>query len=312
MPKFPLYIPSKGRFDYMITSKVLTGMGLHHSIVVEPQEVEDYLRAVRDRGLNATIIELDMTYKEKYETCDTLGLTKSTGSGPARNFAWDHSISLGHKWHWLMDDNINKFVRWNRNQKIKFETGVFFDVMENFATRYKNVAMAGPHYDEFAPSRDKCMPFVLNSRIFSCNLIRNDVPFRWRGRYNEDLIMSIDMLKGGWCTILFNAFLQDKATTQKLPGGNTNELYSAQDRKPGEMYAKMGTLPKSEMVVAVHPDIARLKFRFRRWHHYVDFSQFKNRKLILRDDYVPETGVNEFGMELKTVVPLRKRGKNAK
>ena len=91
-PQFPLYIPSKGRSEYMITSKVLTELGVAHYIVVEPQEVEKYQAAVKKMGLLTTVLELDMKYKETYELCDDLGLTKSTGPGPARNFAWSHSV----------------------------------------------------------------------------------------------------------------------------------------------------------------------------------------------------------------------------
>ena len=92
--------------------------------------------------------------------------------------------------------------------------------------RYKNVAMAGPQYKFFAPDRQKLPPFVRNTRIYSCNLIRNDLPFRWRGRHNEDTIKSLDVLKAGWCTILFNAFLQDKAPTLTIKGGNNTEKSS--------------------------------------------------------------------------------------
>ena len=80
-PQFPLYIPSKGRHEYMITSKALTLMGVRHHVVVEPQQADDYRRAVEKMGLLATVLELDMSYKERYELCDDLGLTKSTGRG---------------------------------------------------------------------------------------------------------------------------------------------------------------------------------------------------------------------------------------
>lgn len=36
-PQFPLYIPSKGRYRFMMTSKTLTEIGVAHSVVVEPQ-----------------------------------------------------------------------------------------------------------------------------------------------------------------------------------------------------------------------------------------------------------------------------------
>ena len=285
-PQFPLYIPSKGRFEYMITSKALTEMGVPHNVVVEPQEVQKYKDAVKQFGLLTNVIELDMSYKGKYELCDSLGLSKTTGSGPARNFIWDHSIKSGHPWHWIMDDNIKGFLRMNRNVRIQTTSPSFWRAMEDFVLRYKNVAMAGPNYAMFAFGASALPPFITNTRIYSCNLIRNDVPFRWRGRYNEDTIMSLDMLKAGWCTIQFNAFLQQKLRTQTIKGGNTDELY------------KDGTMDKSRMLVREHPDVAKVKFKFGRWHHHVNYTVFKNQKLIKRDELYLKKGVNDYGMKL--------------
>lgn len=284
-PQFPLYIPSKGRSEYMMTSRALTDMGVSHYVVVEPQEVEKYQQAAK--GLLCKILPLDMTYKEKYETCDELGLSKSTGPGPARNFAWDHSISQGHKWHWVMDDNIKCFRRMHRNERIKILSGAFWRAMEDFVLRYKNVGMAGPNYTMFAFGASKLPPFIINTRIYSCNLIRNELPFRWRGRYNEDTILSLDMLKAGWCTIQFNAFLQEKIRTQTIGGGNTQEFY-----------AKEGTLEKSKMQVRVHPDCSKLVWKFQRWHHHVDYTRFKKQKLIRRDDIKIAEETNDYGFKL--------------
>lgn len=301
-PQFPLYIPSKGRHQYMMTSKALTEMGVAHYVVVEPSQVPDYDESVKRMGLLATILPLDMSYKEKYELCDNLGLTKSTGPGPARNFAWDHSIANGAAWHWVMDDNIKWFYRFNKNLTVRTISPAFWSAMEDFCLRYKNLAMAGPHDRRFIPRKLKKAPFLANSRIYSCNLIRNDTPFRWRGRYNEDTILSLDMLKAGWCTILFNAFLQEKMDTQVLKGGNTTEFYHAEGQlKPGEKYADAGTLAKSQMQVAVHPDVSRIVWKFGRIHHHVDYSPFKRNKLIRRDDVVIPDGVNNFGMALVKV-----------
>ncbi len=261
-PRFPLYIPSKGRHAKRLTSDALTAMGVSHYLVVEPQEVDVYERAAR--GSLATVLPLDMSYKTRYELCDDLGLTKSTGPGPARNFIWDHSIANGHAWHWVMDDNIQRFDRLHRNTKIPCRSPAFWRAMEDFVLRYENVAMAGPNYAMFKPCRRKSPPFTTNTRIYSCNLIRNDVPFRWRGRYNEDTILSLDQLKAGWCTVQFNAFLQWKVWTQTIGGGNT-----------AEFYAKEGTAPKSEMLKAVHPDVTRLVWKFNRHHHHVDYKRFK-------------------------------------
>ena len=298
-PQFPLYIPSKGRSEYMITSKYLTYMGVKHNVVVEPSQMDDYRKAIKSMDLLATAVELDLSYKEKYELCDNHGLTKSTGPGPARNFAWDHSKSNGHDWHWVMDDNIRSFRRLNKNEKIKVTNGALFRAMEDFCLRYENVSMAGPNYFMFASARSKTKPFITNTRIYSCNFIRNDVPFRWRGRYNEDTILSLDMLKAKWCTVQFNAFLQEKMPTQVIKGGNTDEFYHAEGTvQKGHKYADTGTLAKSKMQVAVHPDVSRLVHRFGRIHHHVDYGPFKKNKLIRKKSAEISPGTNNYGMGL--------------
>ena len=299
LPQFPFYIPSKSRSEYMITSKALTRMGIKHYVIVEPDQVADYEKAVEEMKLLTIILPLDMNYKKTYELCDDHGFTQSTGAGPARNFAWEHSIANGFDWHWIMDDNIRCFIRLNKNERIKCENPAFWTAQEDFALRYKNVAMAGPQYKFFAPDRQKMPPFIKNTRIYSCNLIRNDLPFRWRGRHNEDTILSLDVLKAGWCTILFNAFLQDKAPTQTVKGGNTSEIYQVKnDVKAGEKYSSTGTIDKSKMIVRVHGDVSKIKHRFGRVHHYVDYSLFKATKLIRIDGLQISKKTNDYGIKL--------------
>lgn len=285
-PSFPLYIPSKGRHDTRLTVKALQSMGVPFFIVVEEQQYRDYTSVIDKKS----VLVLDKKYQREYDTFDDLGDTKSKGPGAARNFAWDHAMSNGHSWHWVMDDNIKSFYRLNKNLKVPVSDGTIFRAMEDFCLRYKNVAMAGPNYFMFAFRKSKMPPFIANTRIYSCNLIRNDVPFRWRGRYNEDTDLSLRMLKAGWCTIQFNAFLQEKMRTQTLKGGNTEEFY-----------AKDGTYPKSKMQVDMHPDVSKLAWRFGRVHHYVDYGPFKKNKLLLRDDIEIPQRPNEYGMKLKKI-----------
>ncbi len=282
-PEFPLYIPSKGRHESRLTVRALEALGVAYRVIVEEEQFEAYASVI-DR---AKLLVLDKAYQRDYDTFDKLGDAKSKGPGPARNFAWDHSIAEGAPWPWVMDDNIKAFYRLNRNLKVPVSNGTLFRCMEDFAQRYKNVAMAGPNYFMFASRKSAMPPFVANTRIYSCNLIRNDAPFRWRGRYNEDTDLSLRMLKAGWCTVQFNAFLQEKTTTQVMRGGNTDEFY-----------AKEGTLAKSQMQVAMHPDVSKLVRRFGRIHHFVDYGPFRRNKLLLRDDIEIDDEPNDYGMRL--------------
>jgi hypothetical protein len=306
--KWPYYIPTKGRADSRLTSKALDFMRVPHYLVVEPQECEIYEKSIFDweqeTGLksSATVLELDLNYKLTYELLDDLGQTKSTGPGPARNFAWDHSIKSGYEWHWVSDDNIRNFLRLNNNLKIKVGDGTCFRVMEDFCERYENIAMAGPNYRSFASQNASMPPFVKNTRIYSCNLIRNDAKwvtgdragqvFRWRGRYNEDTILSLDMLTQGFCTVQFNAFLQDKLRTQVLGGGNTAEFYAGE-----------GTAPKSRMLKEAYPELTELVWKFSREHHHVNYLPFKDTRLKRKQGVIVERGVNDYGMVIRELPP---------
>lgn len=283
--RYPIYIVSKGRWESRLTSKALEQIGAPYHIVVESQEAGKY-RAVVNPDL-CTVLVLDPAYQRDYETCDDLGDAKSKGPGPARNFAWDHAKANGHASHWVMDDNIRGWVRWNHNRRILVQDTAAIRCMEDFVDRYQNVAMAGPAERYLPGGLRNSKPFRPNTRIYSCNLIRNDVPFWWRGRYNEDTILSLDMLKSGWCTVLFHAILQNKITTQAMRGGNTDEFYAIE-----------GTLAKSRMQVAVHPDVSRLTWKYGRWHHHVDYRPFKKNRLIRKPDAVIPEGPNEYGMRL--------------
>ena len=283
--KYPIYVVSKGRQENCTTSKFLTQMEVKHYVVVEPQEYDSYVEKVENEY--AKILILDMKYKDKYDTFDDLGDTKSKGPGGARNFCWEHSIKDGYAWHWVFDDNATEGFHWlYYNEKIKCRTGSFFRALEDFVDRYENIAIAGLNYSKFCIMSQKYPAYTTNTRIYSFLLIRNDIPYRWRGRYNEDTDLSLRVLKDGWCTVQFNAFTAGKATTQKVQGGNTKEFY-----------AQEGTLPKSEMLEKMHPDVAKVVWKFNRWHHHVDYSGFK-QELKLKEGIHIENGINNYGMKV--------------
>lgn len=267
----PIYIPSKGRATIARTPASLDEIGRTYLIIVEDQQYDDYAAVYGESKL----LVLDKTFQDDYETLDSIGTEKPVGAGAARNFAWAHAIEHGHDWHWVMDDNIWHFLRLNNNRKYLMGDDHGFLAMEEFARRHSNVAMAGPQYKMFAPARAKIKPFVTGTRIYSCNLIRCSVEQRWRGRYNEDTILSLDLLKAGWQTVQFNAFLQNKMTTQLMPGGNTDTLY------------RDGTTAKSQMLVDAHPDVASIAWRFGRVHHIVDYSRWLNQPLVVDESYTP-------------------------
>jgi hypothetical protein len=139
-------------------------------------------------------------------------------------------------------------------------------------------------------------------------LIENTHEHRWRGRYNEDVDLCLRTLKSGYCTIQFNAFLQGKAATQTVKGGNMGEIYKGELTEDEKSKLALNgrvdptsTLKKSQMLVDMHPDVARMVFKYGRWHHYVDYSVFKKNKLRYKKGVKIPEGVNNYNMELVTL-----------
>lgn len=273
-PQFPVYIVSKGRHESRLTSKALEAMHVPYRIVIEPQEYNAYAQYIDPAKILTTPFS-------------NLG----QGSIPSRNFIWDHSVSEGHKRHWILDDNIRYFSRVHKNKITQCNTGVCFRAIEDFVLRYTNVPLAGMHYDKFVIATKKSAPFTLNTRIYSCILIQNDLPFRWRGRYNEDTDLSLRVLKAGYCTVLTKAFVCGKETTMTMKGGNTDELYR-QDTKFDGRYAMAKSLQEQ------HPDVTKIVHKWGRWQHSVNYKPFAKNKLIRRPDYQVTEQVNNYGMKL--------------
>lgn len=270
-PKYPIYIISKGRAKKCLTARELSIMNVPFFLVVEPQEEEDY----RSEWKNVNILVTPFS---------NLG----NGSIDVRNFVWGHSLNNGDKRHWVLDDNLEGFHRLNKNMKPKVTDGTIFKCCEDFTERYSNVPISGMNYYSFCKATDKVPPYYLNTRIYSCILIQNDLKIRWRGKYNEDTDLSLRVLKDGYCTILFNAFLVGKVTTMRMKGGNTGEVYGDTDNRR----------EFAESLEKQHPDVVRVTWKFNRWHHQVNYKPFKKNKLIKKEGLNIKKGVDNYGMKL--------------
>lgn len=171
LPRYPVYVPSKGRADVCMTSGFLSRDGVPHFVVVEPQEADAY-RATVGRDPLCTVLELPFR---------DLG----QGSIPARNWIKDHAVAAGADRHWQLDD-----VLVARPATATTCTGCAGGSAS--ASRARPAPPSARSrtswtYDGFCvPSARRRPPFYLNVHVYSCTLVDNRLPFRWRGRYNED------------------------------------------------------------------------------------------------------------------------------
>lgn len=273
-PKYPIYIISKGRSESRLTSKALELMNVPYRIVIEPNEFKEYSKHIdKDK-----ILVLPDNFSE-------LG----KGGIPVRNWVFEHSIKEGHLKHWILDDNIRYFRRYNNDKKYIVTSGTIFKCAEDFTDRYTNVMLSGFQYSSFMAYNRQKRPFTHNTRIYSCILIDNSLSLRWEGKYNEDSDLAIRVLKKGYCTILFNAFLQDKQSTMTMKGGNTDSIYDNGDNR----------FQFANSLAIKHPDVVKVIERFGRYHHSINFKPFKANKLIKKTGLIIEDKINNYGMILK-------------
>lgn len=277
-PRYPVYVVSKGRHDCCLTARFLVRDGVDFKIAVETQERDLY---AAEFGAERVIVT----------PFSNLGL----GSYPVRNFVWEHARQSGATSHWVFDDNIRKVLRLTGTHRIPVDTGIALAACEDFVDRYENVGVAGLNYDTFG--RPGNPPFLLNVRVYSCLLIRNEIPWRWRGPYNEDTDLCLNVLAGGLCTILFNAFLIQKVQTMTMKGGNVAQLYQGD-----------GRLKMARRLERWWPYVVETKRRFQRPQHVVrDGWRGFDTRLKLRAGVDPSAmpKVDDRGMRLVSVGEVR-------
>lgn len=276
-PRYPIYIPSKGRANHQLTANCLMNDSVPFHVVVEAQDAERYAEVVgEDRVLVLPFANLGQ------------------GSIPARNWIKEHAVASGAERHWQIDDNIKHFRRTYRGKRPSCRAGFALRVCEDFTDRYQRVALSGPAYSFFVTQETR-QPFAVNVHVYSCTLVSNEIPHLWRGRYNEDTDLCLQVLADGWFTIQLNAVTQYKMPTMTTPGGNTEELYAGD-----------GRLRMARALERRWPGVVRVDRRFQRPQHVVDWRRFK-RPLERRDDidFSKLPAVDEYGTELKVVRPLR-------
>lgn len=272
LPRYPIYVISKGRSDRCLTANFLVEDGVPFKLVVEPQEREKY--AAR--------------YGNRVEVLPFSNLGR--GSIPARNWVWNHSVESGSKRHWILDDNILRVRRFYKGKRLPCEAGPTFSCVEDFTDRYENIAITGLNYQMFGvPGMP---PFYLNVHVYSCLLISNDLPYRWRGRYNEDTDLCLQVLSGGLCTVLVNAFLIEKMATMTMKGGNMDSLYKGD-----------GRLRMARSLERVWPRVVKVDRRFKRPQHVVrdNWGKF-DTPLKRKPEFERISGeTNEYGLSLERV-----------
>jgi hypothetical protein len=291
LPRYPVYVPSKGRFTSGYTIKFLKKDKVPFFLVVEPQEKDEYGK--RYGYDNLLVLPWSGNDEVRQAYCKKLKI-ENGGLIAVRNWIRDHSISLGFERHWQLDDNILEVRRRLMDgRRIPCNSGPALALIEDFTDRYENVGISGMNYYMFAAPGASTMPFMVNHRVYSCSLINNKMPYIWRLAYNDDTDICLQLLANGWCTLLVNAVVIQKLTTMLVSGGNTTDLYQGD-----------GRLKMSRSLERIWPGVVTTTRRFRRPQHHVNWNKFDN-KLIPRPGLVIPTEPNDYGFKLVQIKEVK-------
>lgn len=246
-PSHPIYIPSKGRANKQDTARCFDKDGVNYRVVVEPQEADDYANVVgRDR---------------------LLVLPKSNqGIVYVRNWIKQHSIGEGHAWHWQIDDDILMFGRRYKHERMYCNAGDAMKLCEGFVDRYENVKLFSLNHIGFIGQAVRIPPFYRNTRCYTAVCHSNDLPCEYRGPFNDDTDMTLQVLARGFCTIMFNAFFMqtgdtvDGGTDRKASGGMTG------------LYHDDGRLQMARCLERRWPHVVEVRRKFGRPQHFIKYN----------------------------------------
>lgn len=283
-PRYPVFIPTRGRVDNQVTAKMFASCGVPFQLVVEANEEEAH---AKNWGKHRVLV-----------------LPKSKqGLVYSRNWIKDFSTAEGHARHWQFDDDVRRMVRLHKGRRITCPANVSLAAAEDFVDRYENVAIASFNSWFFVPATGgtskgcRWPPFYLNLRCYTDFLISNSLPNRWRGHYNEDTDMSLQVLADGHCTILFNAFLIDTPATMTVGGG--------QMASPSGSYQGDGRLRMARELERRWPGVVTTERRFHRPQHMIRDNWRKfNTPLQLRPD---AAAVKDYAMKLEVVSLIKSK-----
>lgn len=253
-PRYPIYVPSKGRPDRKLSCVVslLEASGVEFKIVVEWPDFEPYAEVY---GADSLLV---ISERDK-------------GIAATRNFIAEHAERSGAARHWQIDDNVKSFFKLNR-KLVKCDPAVALGTVEDFVDRFENVAAAGLRSSAFGWGAQK--PFVVNQSVYCCMLIASGYPYRFRGRVLEDCDYALQVLSGGHCTIQFSVFQIEKTISGKMSGGNTDDLYAGD-----------GRVERSRWLEAAWPGLVKTSRRWGRpthtlghvWKHFTTPLKPKER-----------------------------------
>jgi hypothetical protein len=204
---FPIYVPSKGRPD-SFTMQLLEKHLIPYTAVLEPQDGFAY-----------------RAFSPKYCVQEILP-ENDKGIAYVRNYILNLTRGFGHKWFWMLDDDIKGFFLTRDGKTVKSDPKeVLLEAQRVFTNIGKYLGQGALEYQQFAWSAKK--DHVLNSYcdVAVCINVENTqwVGYRPEMELKEDRDFTLQILKAGFLT----ARASKCSFSAPKNGSNKGGLYDA-------------------------------------------------------------------------------------
>jgi hypothetical protein len=257
-PVYPIYVPSRGRADTILTTKCLIEAKVeNYYVVIEPQDQD--------------------SYEKQFDKSNILVMPENNkGIAYVRNFCKEHAKTKGFSYHWQMDDDVDcfKFRKKNYTKNETIEPLLAISIVEQCMDMFTNVAISGIGANAFAFA--KHYPVQKNRLTYQCMLINNLIENEWKMGGVEDWYYTFDVLEQGYCTLAFHHIMTQTSSTMQSPGGSTDIHFAGDKRKL--LYEQFIKLWPNRFILKEYPDSVK---RWRLQHIRKFFNDYK-QDLILK------------------------------
>lgn len=217
--KYKINILSLGRYTDNLgsTHKLLCKLKISHYLFCENFEYENYNNWInRDY---CVLINCGTDYS----------IELNDGGQHIRNYILDYWKKQGEKFIWMLDDNIQFYSRLLYGVKIKIESKEIFTSVEHYVKHFDNVGVCSHNIscNITAGGIRNCL--LVNEKCFTSLLINLETDIRFRFKYNEDHIFTIDNINKGYNSLCFNHIIYNKKTSGTEKGGNSKIYDSGSD-----------------------------------------------------------------------------------
>lgn len=213
-PRFPLYVPTRGRAGSATTPELLRAAGLPYRLVVEPAETAAYAAAYPD----AELVVLDRD---------------GAGIAFARRAAQDHAERTGAAFAWQLDDDLRavKLSRPDGDKRREEPIGIgrALAIVEAVVGRFDGIGAAGLKH--LAWSRSERLDVAVNRNVAVAALLATGTGIAFRDGTIEDADHTLQLLAGGWSSVLFTRLVYQTPATGSEPGGNTEVTHTRDSRE---------------------------------------------------------------------------------